>query len=155
VFPDVAVQFGHERLAETHHLGLGASLRVEVGAAFAAADRQTRQRILEDLLESEELHDAQVDGGMKPQAALVRAEDAVVLHPEYAVDVYGAAVVGPRHPKDDLTLGLAQALDESGLGVVGMAIEHDVQRIEHLGGRLMELGFTGIPCADCAAVSPR
>src|SRR5690606_14796297 len=38
VLADVAVQLGHERLAEPHHLAVGAALGVEVRAALAAPD---------------------------------------------------------------------------------------------------------------------
>ena len=37
---DVAAQLGHEGLAEAHDLSVGLALRVEVGAALAAAHRQ-------------------------------------------------------------------------------------------------------------------
>src|SRR5699024_3728348 len=86
VLAHVAVQLGHERLAEPHDLAVAAAVRVEVGAALAAADGQAGQRVLEDLLEAEELHDAEVHRGMEPQAALVRAERGVVLDAEAAVD---------------------------------------------------------------------
>src|SRR5690606_24504508 len=41
VLAEVARQLEHEALAEAHDLGLGPPSRVEVGAALAAADRQT------------------------------------------------------------------------------------------------------------------
>ena len=50
VLADVAPQLRHEGLAKAHDLALGLALRVEVGAALAAADRQAGQRVLEDLL---------------------------------------------------------------------------------------------------------
>lgn len=43
---DVAVQLAHERLAETHHLGVALALRIEVGAALAAAHGQSGQEFL-------------------------------------------------------------------------------------------------------------
>src|SRR3712207_7932937 len=52
-------ELGHERLAEPHHLGVALPLRVEVGAPLAAAHRQRRERVLEDLLEREELQQAE------------------------------------------------------------------------------------------------
>src|SRR5699024_4126643 len=73
VFADMPMQFDHERLAEAHHFQIGATLRVEIAAAFGAADRQARQCVLEYLLESQELDGSQQDRRMKPQAALIRA----------------------------------------------------------------------------------
>src|SRR5690606_22233852 len=60
VLTDVAVELGHEGLAEAHDLGIRATLGVEVGAALAAADGHAGQGVLEDLLEAEELDDRQV-----------------------------------------------------------------------------------------------
>ncbi len=74
VLAEVPVQFGHEALAEAHDLVVRLPLGVEVGAALAAADRQAGQGVLEDLLEAEELDDAEVDGRVEAQAALVGAE---------------------------------------------------------------------------------
>src|SRR5699024_1113456 len=79
---DVAVQLGHEGLAEPHHFGIRLALRVEVATALAAADGHAGQGVLEDLLEAADLHGAQRDGRVEPQAALVRAERGVELHPE-------------------------------------------------------------------------
>lgn len=78
----MAVQLGHERLAEAHDLLLGATLGVEVRAALAAADGQAGEGVLEDLLEAEELDDAEVDARVEAQPALIGAENAVVLHAE-------------------------------------------------------------------------
>src|SRR5690606_22488063 len=107
---DVPGELGHHRLAEPHDLALGAALGVEVRTALAAADRHAGQGVLEDLLEAEKLHDAEVDAGVEPQAALVGTEGGVELHPEAAVDLDGAGVVDPRDPEDDLALRLADAL---------------------------------------------
>ena len=95
VLADVAVQLGHEGLAEAHDLVVAAALGVEVGAALAAADGHAGQGVLEDLLEAEELDDAQVHRGVEPQAALVGAERGVELHAEAAVDLHLAGVVRP------------------------------------------------------------
>ena len=53
----MALQFSHERLAEPHHLGITLATRREIRTAFGATHRQRGQRILEGLLESQELHD--------------------------------------------------------------------------------------------------
>ncbi len=55
---DVAEQLGHEGLAEAHDFGVALALGVEVGAALAAAHGQGGQRVLEGLLEGQELQDA-------------------------------------------------------------------------------------------------
>src|SRR5699024_4865324 len=144
VLAHVAVQLGHERLAEPHDLAVAAAVRVEVGAALAAADGQAGQRVLEDLLEAEELHDAEVHRGMEPQAALVRAERGVVLDAEAAVDLHGALVIDPGDTEDDLPLRLAQPHQDAVVLVLGVPGLDDLERLEHLPDSLMELGFSGV-----------
>src|SRR5262249_13826850 len=60
VFADVAVELGHHRFAEAHHLAVRLPFRIEIGAALRAAHRQARQAVLQNLLEAEELEDRQV-----------------------------------------------------------------------------------------------
>ena len=145
---DVAVQLGHEALAEAHHLAVRAALGVEVGAALAAADRQARQRVLEHLLESEELDHPEVDGRAEAQPTLVRPERAVELHPEPAVHLHLAGVVLPGHPEDDLAFGFADALDDLVLGEFGVAVDRRADRLEHLHGGLVELGLRRVLSHD-------
>ena len=110
---DVALQFGHEALAEPHHLVVALALGIEVRSALAAAHGQRGQRVLEDLLERQELQDAQVDAGMEAQPALVRADGAVHLDAEAAVDLDVALVVDPRHAEHDDALGLDDAFEQT------------------------------------------
>src|SRR5699024_12784159 len=95
------MQFDHERLAEAHHFQIGATLRVEIAAAFGAADRQARQCVLEYLLESQELDGSQQDRRMTPQADLIRASCRVELHSKTEIDPYMAFIVGPLDPEND------------------------------------------------------
>ncbi len=148
VFTDVAVQLRHERLAETHDLGVGAALRVEVGAALAAADGHAGERVLEDLFEAEELDDAEVDAGVEAQATLVWPERRVELDAESAVHLHAAVVVDPRHAEDDLTLGLRQTLDDARLDVVGASLQQRAQAGEHLVDSLVELSLSGVAAQD-------
>ncbi len=67
---DVAEQLGHEALAEAHDLVVGAALGIEVGPALAAADRLAGERVLERLLEAEELEGAEADGRVEAQTTL-------------------------------------------------------------------------------------
>jgi hypothetical protein len=70
VLAEVAVQLVHERLAEAHDFGIRPAVRVEVAAALRAADALTGQRILEDLLEAEELDDRRLTLGWKRRPPL-------------------------------------------------------------------------------------
>src|SRR5512141_685325 len=104
VLADDPPQLRHEALAEPHHLVVRLPLRVEVRPPLGAADRHPRQGVLEDLLESEELDDPEVDRGVEPEPPLVRPEGAVELHPEAAVDLDLQVVVLPGYPEDRLPL---------------------------------------------------
>jgi hypothetical protein len=148
VLADVPVQFRHERLAEPHDLRVAAPVRVEVAAALAAADAEAGQGVLEDLLEAQELDDAQVHGRVEAQTALVRAQRAVELDAEAPVDVDPAPVVLPRHPEDDLPLRFDQPLDQARLGVLGAGREHRRERLQYLVGCLVELGLGRIAVLD-------
>jgi|ADGO01.1.fsa_nt_gi hypothetical protein len=48
----VTIELGHETLTEAHDLAVRLSFRIEIGAAFRAADRHSGDRVLEDLLEA-------------------------------------------------------------------------------------------------------
>src|SRR5690606_26649728 len=50
VLTQVAVQLGHEALAEAHDFVVAAPLRIEVAAALARADRHAGESVLEHLL---------------------------------------------------------------------------------------------------------
>ena len=89
----MAIQLGHQRLAESHDLALAFALRIEIGAAFAAAHRQGGQRVLEGLLKTEEFQDRQIYRRVEAHAALVRADGRVELYAEGAVDLHLAAIV--------------------------------------------------------------
>src|SRR5699024_6135647 len=144
VLAHVAVQLGHEGLAEAHDLAVAAAVRVEVRTALAAADGQAGEGVLEDLLEAEELHDAEVHRGVEAQPALVGAEGGVVLDPETTVDLHGSLVIHPRDAEDDLALRLAEPHEDAVVLVLGMARLDDLQGLEHLPDSLVEHGLPGV-----------
>ena len=101
-------------------------------------------RFLEELLEAEELDDAEVDRGVEPEPALVGAERAVELDAESSVDVDLPAVVSPGHPKDDLPFWLADPLDRLVLGKFGVLGEDRADGRQHLADGLEELQLAGV-----------
>jgi hypothetical protein len=66
----VTVELSHEALAECHDFSVALPLGIEISAAFAAADRKTGQAVLEALLETEELDDAEFTEGWKRRPPL-------------------------------------------------------------------------------------
>ena len=145
---DVALQLGHERLAEAHHFGVGTALRVEVGAALATAHRQAGERVLQDLLEAQELDHAFGDGGVEAQAALVRADRGIELHAVAAVHLHVAVVVDPSHAELDQTLRLHETLQHAGRLVFRMLCEHRLDALEHFLHCLQELGLVRVAFFD-------
>ena len=145
---DVAEQFGHERLAEAHDFVVGFALGIEVRAALAAAHGQGGERVLEDLLEGEELQDAGADGGMKAQAALVRSDGAVQLDAEAAVDLDLALVVLPGNAEDELPLRFDDPLQDPPVAVFLVPSDGRLDGLEHFGDGLQELRFVGVASSD-------
>ena len=144
VLADVAIQLGHEGLAETHDLGIAAAAGVEVGAALGTADGQTGHSVLKDLLEAQELDDGQVDGGIEAQTALEGTEGRVVLNAVAAVDVPLVVVVLPGHAELDGALGLDHALQQAGLLILGVGVDDGLQRGQDLLNGLQKLGLVGV-----------
>ncbi|SKX71357.1 Uncharacterised protein [Mycobacteroides abscessus subsp. abscessus] len=66
VLTDMAIQLGHERLAEPHDLAVGSTLRIEIRSALAPADRETGERVFENLFEAEELDHSEVHARVEP-----------------------------------------------------------------------------------------
>ena len=139
VLSDVALQLGHERLAELHHLVVRLALRIEVRSALASAHREGREAVLEGLLEGQELEDREVHRGVEADAALVGADGAVHLHAVAAVDLDLALVVEPRYAEDDDAFGFGDAFEN--LHLLQYGARHDVrgQRFGHLADGLVEL----------------
>jgi hypothetical protein len=122
----MAEQLADEGLAEAHHFARAAALGVEVGAALATAHRQRGQRVLEGLLEGQELEDRQVDRRVEADAALVGADGRGVLDAVAAIDLHLTMVVDPRDAEHDDALGFDQAVEQAVLGVfAGMYAKGD------------------------------
>ena len=141
---EVAVELEHQRLAEAHHLVVAAALGVEVRSALAAAHRQRRQRVLERLLEAQELEDRQVDRRVEAHPALVGADRARVLDAPGAVHVHRARVVDPRDAELDHPLGLDDAVEQPVVRVLGVRLDERPHALHHLAHRLVELGLLRI-----------
>jgi hypothetical protein len=145
---DVAVQLGHERLAEAAHLGVAPPLRVEIRPALGPTDGQGGQRVLEDLLEREELEQPQIHGRVEAEPTLVGTDRAAHLHAEAPVELDLAAVVDPRDSEDDDPLGLRHAFQDLVRLKLGVFIENGLQGLVDLPDGLPELGLARVPGLD-------
>ena len=141
----MAIQLVHEALAERHNLAVAFPLRVKIASALAAADGQTGQRILKDLLKAEELDDAQIDARMQAQTALIRTDCAGELHAEAVVHLHLPLVIHPRHAEENLPLRHGQPLKQS-LPAISflIALDDRTQRVKHFTNSLMKLRLAGI-----------
>jgi hypothetical protein len=118
---DVLAELPHEGNAELADLVVGLALGVEVGTTLATAHVEAGQSILEDLLETEELQDREVDSGVKSQTTLVGTESRVELHTVTLVDLALALVVLPDNAELDDALGDGGNLES--LLVLGVLLE--------------------------------
>ena len=119
---DMACKFKHEGLAEAHDFGVRLAAGREVGAALGAAHGQRGERVLEGLLEGQELQDAQVHALVEAYAAFVRADGVVVLHTVAHVGLHATFVVGPCDAELVHAVGDAEALDEVGALEFGVLV---------------------------------
>ena len=121
---------------------------IEIRSALAAAHGEGGEAVLEDLLEREELQDAEGDGRMEAEAALVRPDGAVHLNAEAAVDVDLPLVVHPRDAEHDDAFRLHHALEDLGAAVLRVTLEHEFQGLRDLFDGLMEFRLAGVFCLD-------
>ena len=110
---NMSVKLCHETLAERHHLSVRFSLGIKIAAALTAADRQSCQRILKDLLKPQELNNTKINGRMESQTSLIGTDRTVKLHTESIVHLYLSLVIHPGNTKLYNSLRNCQALQQS------------------------------------------
>jgi hypothetical protein len=118
---NVLVKLPHEGDAELADLVVRLALGVEVGTTLATTDVEASERILEDLLKTQELEDREVDSGVETETALVGTKSGVELHTVTLIDLALALVVLPDNTELDDTLGNGGNLE--GLLVLGVLLE--------------------------------
>ena len=106
------LEFGHETLAETHHLCIGLASRAEIGAALSTSHRKGGETVLECLFEGEELEDAEIDAGVEADTSLVRSDGTVHLDSVASVDLDSATVIHPRDAEHDDSFRLCHPLHD-------------------------------------------
>ncbi len=139
------VQFNHQRLAEAHDFQVALALRIEIRPALASAHRQAGQSVLEALLETQELQDAQRHVGMESQPAFVGTDGVVELDSPGAIGADVACVVLPADPEDDDPVGLGHAFQDAGVFVLLVVKHKRHQRDDHFIDGLMKLRLAGVP----------
>lgn len=118
---NVLVKLPHESNAELADLVVRLALGVKVGTTLATAHVEASKGILEDLLETQELEDGEVDSRVETETALVGTESRVELHTVALVDLALALVVLPDDAELDDALGDGGNLE--GLLVFGVLLE--------------------------------
>ena len=120
------VELPHEGNAELADLVVRLALRVEVGTTLATTHVEAGKSILEDLLETQELKDGEVESRVETETTLVGTEGRVELHTVTLVNLALALVVLPDDAELDDALGDGGNLE--GLLVLGVLLKE--------GGRL-------------------
>ena len=144
----MAEEFAHKALAEAHDFHIALALRIEIRAAFAAAHGKAGQGVFENLLEAQEFDDAQVDGRVQSQAALIRPNCAVELHSHATVHLHFALIIHPRNAENDLALGLNNALQNAGSFVFRLLLENRLQRFQDFLHCLQKFRLIRVLCLD-------
>ena len=141
----MSVQLGHEALAEGHHFPVGFALGIEIGTALAASDGKPGQGVLEHLLKTKELDDAEVHGRMQAQASLIGPDGAVELYTVARVHLNLALIVHPRHAEDHLTFRIYQPFQQRFLPVgLLVCLDHNSEGLQNFLYSLMEFRLRGV-----------
>ena len=122
-------KLGHKCLTETHNFIIALTLGIKVGAALAAAHRQTGETVLEYLLEAEEFDNGSIYAGMETQTTLVGANSGVELNSVTTVDLNLAAVVNPGNPEYNEALRLNNALENTVGLYSGISVDQRFKRL--------------------------
>ncbi len=133
---DKTRQLCHEALAKAENLSLAVARGVKVRATLGAAHGQPGQAVLEGLLETEKVQDAEVQFGGKTQTALVGSQGIVELDPVAAVGLHPVVVVQPVDAKIDHPVGLDQLVKDMPavfpvvrVDIVGQILDHFLHRL--------------------------
>ena len=137
----MAEQFGHQRLAETHHFTFAFTFRVEVTPALTTAHRQRGEGIFKGLLEAEEFQDRQVYGRVETHTAFVRTNGRAKLYAPRAVDLHLIAIVQPNYAELDHALRFNQTFQQRHLTITRVLLKKGPQRRHYLTNGLRELGL--------------
>ena len=143
--PDMAEQLAHKGLAEAHDLGVGFTFGIEVRASLATTHGQGGQGVFEDLLKSQEFQNAEVDGRVEAQTALVGTDGAVHLYPEAPVYKDFAGVVLPRNPEHDHPVRFHQSFQYLGATIFRMKVQKRFDGPKYFSCGLMKLPLVRVP----------
>ena len=138
----VAEEFAHEGLAEAHYLAITLASGREVAAALATAHGQGCEGILEGLLKSQELENAEVHAGMETKSTLIGANSAVILDTIAQIDLHFALVVHPGNTECDDALGLDKAFEQRGALPFGVLVIDIFNTDKHFAYCLEILSFS-------------
>ncbi len=87
-----------------------------------------------------------MDRRVESEPPFVRADRAVHLDPEPAVDVYLTLVIGPGDTEHYDAFRFHHPLEYLCGPIFGMALEHKVERLGEFLYSLMKFWFTGVLC---------
>jgi hypothetical protein len=136
VMTDMAPKLHHERLAKAHHLTIRSPFWIKIRAPFAAPHGETGERVLEDLLKSEELQDRGVDRWVEAKPTLIRTDRAIELNPKSTIYLNGSCIIDPRYSEVNQTLWLHDASRD--VNILRVFLKSRSKALQNLPDRLME-----------------
>lgn len=132
------VELAHKCYTELADFVVALALRVKICSSFTATNvycnavsslgsccgediciLTSSQSIFEDLFETEELQDRQVDSRVETKTSLVRTKGGIELHPVSAVKLWLSLIIFPDDSELDDTLGDGNDLEGSFIFWVG------------------------------------
>jgi hypothetical protein len=118
------------------------------GTSTSAPMWQTRERVLERLLEGQEFQDAFRHRRVETDTAFVGADGVVVLDPPAALHADIALVVLPADPKADHAIRLGDAAQDLVAVIVFLVLDEVEDVLGHFLHGLSEFGLARIPTPD-------
>ena len=141
---DVPIQGLHIALAETHDFSIGFAIRIKVCAAFSAANRKTRQRVLENLFETEELNDTGIYVFLETETAFVWPDCAVELATVTGVRMDFTVVIFPDNAECKHPFRFNHTIQEIVFFVFRMTFYNRIQRRQYFFYGLDKFRFIGM-----------
>ena len=141
---NISPKFSHESLAETHDFRIALATRAEIATTFGTTHGKSGERVLECLLESKELQNAEVYRGVETDTAFVRTNGVVMLYAIAVVDLNFILVVNPCYAELVDTIGNAKTFNKVHLFELGVLIICFLNCGEHLRHSLNVFGLSRI-----------
>ena len=140
----MTIQFGHQCLAEAHHLTFAFAFWIEVRTPFATAHRQGCQGVFKGLFKAEEFQNREVYGRVEAHPAFERPDSRAELDAPCAVHLNLITVVYPHHAELNDALRFNQSFQQGKLTIARVLLEERPEGRHDFAYGLSKLGLVWV-----------